>query len=188
MSDGVQRWSSILVGAVVVVLVSYLTLLETKHPKARAESVAPSASSAEAAKPVASASAATPSAEPEPDAGLALGFPSFFGDGGALPHGAPRTVHLGVVLVQYVGAEGASSTARNKREALEHAQKLLDGAKSDFKKAVKEGDSGSSEDIGRIPRGVLDPRTEMAVFSLGAGDVSDVLETPKGYWIVKRIE
>ena len=44
---------------------------------------------------------------------------------------------------------------------------------------MKEGDNGSAEDIGRMPRGVLDARTEVAVFSLSAGDVSEVLETPR---------
>jgi parvulin-like peptidyl-prolyl isomerase len=53
---------------------------------------------------------------------------------------------------------------------------------------VLSADPGSAEDVGRIPRGVLDPRTEMAVFSLPPGTVSDVLETPRGYWIVKRID
>ena len=53
---------------------------------------------------------------------------------------------------------------------------------------MKAGDSGSSEDIGRIPRGVLEKSTELAVFSLAAGDVSEPLETLRGYWVVKRLE
>ncbi len=105
-----------------------------------------------------------------------------------MPSGAPRSVHLGVVLIQYQGAEGASSSARNKKDALAAAEKVAELAKTDFKKAVKDGDSGSGEDIGRIPRGVLDPRTEVAVFSLGASEIAGPLETPRGYWIVKRLE
>jgi parvulin-like peptidyl-prolyl isomerase len=92
------------------------------------------------------------------------------------------------VLVTYVGAEGASSNARTKAEALVVAQRLHDDAKTDFKKAVKEGDAGSLDDIGRIPRGVLDPRSEVAVFSLAASEISEILETPKGFWIVKRLD
>jgi hypothetical protein len=121
------------------------------------------------------------------DAGLSmimLGDASFLG----LPTTAPRTVHIGVVLVTYVGAEGASSNARTKAEALVVAQRLHDDAKTDFKKAVKEGDAGSLDDIGRIPRGVLDPRSEVAVFSLAASEISEILETPKGFWIVKRLD
>jgi hypothetical protein len=97
-------------------------------------------------------------------------------------------VHVGVVLVQFQGAEGASSNARTKPEAFAYAEKLLDEAKTDFKKAVKDGDSGSAEDIGRLPRGVLEGRAEVAVFSLSSGEVSGVLETPRGFWIVKRLE
>lgn len=152
---------------------------------------------ADAAAPVASASAsAAASATAAPaDAGSGTlettdGGLSLFGllDAGVMPSGAPRTVKLGVVLVQWAGAEGAPSSARSKADALKHAQGLAEKAKTDFKATVKEGDSGSAEDIGRIPRGVLDRATEVTVFSMTAGDVSEPLETPRGYWIVKRIE
>jgi hypothetical protein len=147
----------------------------------------------------ASAPSATASATPTPggdggpitldpggDGGLI--FNTILGDAGAMPSGAPRTVKLGVVLVQFTGAEGASSTARAKPDAFKHAQELVEKARADWKAAVKAGDVGSSEDIGRIPRGVLEHPTELAVFSLAAGDVSEPLETPRGYWVVKRLE
>jgi hypothetical protein len=195
MSDRVQRWTSILVGGAVVCLVGWLTLRQLERGPGRSEADAgagasvadASAATTTGASP---ASAAKPAIADEVDAGpLAFDLPSVFGsDAGSLPQGAPRTVRLGVVLVQYAGAEGASSSARGKKDALDHAQKLLADAKADFKKAVKDGDSGSSEDIGRVPRGVLDSRTEGVVFRLAPGEVSDVLETPRGYWIVKRIE
>jgi len=105
-----------------------------------------------------------------------------------MPTGAPRAVRLGVVLVQFAGAEGASSSARAKPDALKHAVELAEQARTDWKAAVKAGDTGSSEDIGRIPRGVLDPHTEVVVFSLEKDGISDPLETPKGYWIVRRVE
>lgn len=187
MSDRVQRWSSILVGAAVVAVVGWLTLEQRPRRRAEVDGAAPTAPATGA--PAEAASGAAPSAPAvETEGGAELALPSLFGDGGSLPSGAPRTVHLGVVLVQFAGAEGASSSARAKRDAFEEAEKLAALAKTDFKKAVKDGDTGSSEDIGRIPRGVLDPRTEVTVFSLAPGAVSDVLETPKGYWIVKRIE
>jgi parvulin-like peptidyl-prolyl isomerase len=44
------------------------------------------------------------------------------------------------------------------------------------------------EDAGRIPRGVLEPAAEYALFTLSPGAVSDPVETPRGFWIVKRIE
>jgi len=35
---------------------------------------------------------------------------------------------------------------------------------------------------------VLEPAVEYAIFTLPVGSVSDPLETPRGYWIVKRTE
>jgi parvulin-like peptidyl-prolyl isomerase len=73
-------------------------------------------------------------------------------------------------------------------DARKHALELAEQGKVDWKAAVRAGDTGSSEDIGRIPRGVLDHALEVAVFSLAAGDISEPLETPRGYWVVKRAE
>jgi len=155
------------------------------------------AAAAASSTPGDSGTGASPSASPAPtpmtaldgngDGGLSL-LNTILGDGGAMPSSAPRTVKLGVVLVQFVGAEGASSSARAKPDALKHALELAERAHTDWKAAVKAGDPGSSDDIGRIPRGVLEHSTEVAVFSLGAGDVSEPLETPRGYWVVKRLE
>jgi hypothetical protein len=123
------------------------------------------------------------------DGGFGLGgLGSLLDAGAAMPTGAPRTVRIGVVLVQYAGAEGAPSSARAKADALKHAMELAEQARGDWKAAVKAGDSGSSEDIGRIPRGVLDRTTELAVFSLDKDSLSEPLDTPRGYWVVKRIE
>jgi hypothetical protein len=110
------------------------------------------------------------------------------GGPGALPSGAPRQVHLGVVLVTFQGAQGAPPGARPKTEAREIADKLVVDAKSDFHAAVQRGDNGSSDDVGRVPRGILEGATEYAVFSLAPGATSDVLETPRGFWIVRRID
>ena len=112
------------------------------------------------------------------------------GDGGpsSLPSNAPRQVHVGVILVTYSGAQGAPATARSKTDAKDLAARLAADAKTDFHGAVQRGDSGSSDDIGRVPRGVLEAPTELVVFTLSAGTVSDVIETPRGFWIVKRID
>lgn len=183
MRSNTQRWISILVGGAVTVLVIWLawgmTEVRPRHDVVDA--------AAEAGGPVIAITA--PTSIESPDAGSLLMAPIWDAGGlDTMPSGAPRSVHLGVVLVQFQGAEGASSSARAKKDALTTAEKLVELAKADFKKAVKEGDSGSGEDIGRIPRGVLDPRTEVAVFSLAANDVAGPLETPRGYWIVKRLE
>jgi hypothetical protein len=189
MRERIERWASIVVGAAVVLLVAWVTFAEAEHrgkaPR-RVEAEAGTATVGSSTSTSTSTStSATASAEPGGlDAGLGFLFDASIG----LPSGAPRTVHLGVVLVQFLGAEGASNNARNKKEALAHAEELRAQAQTDFKRAVRDGDVGSADDVGRIPRGVLDPPTEVAVFSLAAGEVSAVLETPKGYWVVKRLD
>lgn len=106
----------------------------------------------------------------------------------SLPEKAPRFVRFGVVLVHYQGAQGAPQNARSKKDALDAATKLATDAKTDFKAAVVRGDTGSIEDVGRVPRGVLEPAPEYVLFTMTAGTVSEPIDTPRGYWIVKRID
>ena len=195
MNDRIQRWASIILGAAVVVLVGWLTMEQMSRTHVHAEPL-DAGSDATANPPTTAASnadaAATETAsavvETSTDAGFSLTGITNLLDAGSMPTGAPRSVRLGVVLVQFAGAEGASSSARAKPDALKHAVELAEQARTDWKAAVKAGDTGSSEDIGRIPRGVLDPHTEVVVFSLDKDAISEPLETPKGYWIVRRVE
>lgn len=145
--------------------------------------------------------AAVPSGQiTSPDAGLGLGsrpdVPAADEPRGDIQllansqekQGNARQVRVGVVLVQYDGAQGAGPRARSKKDAQMIAQKLADEARSDFRAAVQHGDSGSSDDIGHIQRGVLDGPVESALFALPVGGVSDVIDTPRGFWIAKRLE
>jgi hypothetical protein len=129
------------------------------------------------------------------DAGAAEGPPTggfaHFPDGRPvppLPDGSPKQVRLGVVIITFAGAQGAPPNARSKKDAEELAAKLAVDAKSDFHAVVVRGDNGSSDDVGRIPRGVLEPATEYMLFTMPVGSVSDPIETPRGYWIAKRTE
>jgi hypothetical protein len=92
------------------------------------------------------------------------------------------------VIVAYAGAQGTAPGSRSKKEALELATKLAADAKADFHAAVLRGDSGSADDVGHIPRGVLELGTEYVIFTMPVGTVSELLETPRGYWIVKRLD
>jgi hypothetical protein len=202
VKDRIQGWASIVLGAAVIVLVAWLTMEQMGHARPRAESgeagadAGANANDAGAGSGTATATAtatagsgnATGALDTTGDGGFSLSGLSGLLDAGAMPSGAPRSVRLGVVLVQFAGAEGASSSARAKPDALKHALELADQAKTDWKGAVKAGDVGSSDDIGRIPRGVLDHNTELVVFSLEKDGISEPLETPKGYWIVRRVE
>jgi hypothetical protein len=105
-----------------------------------------------------------------------------------LQPGTPKIVRFGVVLVSYAGAEDAPRGVRTKHDALELAQKLAAQAKTDFHAAVRRGDEGSSDDVGSMRRGVLEPAPEFVLFSLPPSGVSDPIDTPRGYWIIKRNE
>jgi hypothetical protein len=108
--------------------------------------------------------------------------------GSTLPAGSPKTVRFGVILVQYRGAQGAPPGSRSKDEALSLAKSLAEAAKLDFKAQVAKGDPGSMDDAGKIPRGVLEPAPEFALFTMSPGMTSSPIDTPRGYWIVRRIE
>ncbi len=139
-------------------------------------------------------SSADPTRAPavDPDASLAaLSAPTTVGspmDILAVSDASTRSVRMGIVLVQFAGAQGAPPTARTRASALELSRKLADEAKTDFHQAVTHGDPGSADDIGRIARGILEPPVEGLVFSMSAGQTSEPVETPRGYWVVKRLE
>jgi hypothetical protein len=101
---------------------------------------------------------------------------------------APKSVVFGVILVQYKGAQGAPANARSREDALTLAKQLAEDAKTDFKAAVAKGDKGSMENAGRMPRGMLEPAPEYVLFSLAKEGVSDPVDTPRGFWIVRRID
>jgi hypothetical protein len=117
--------------------------------------------------------------------------------GGTLPSGepapslgteGPKSVVFGAVLVQYRGAQGAPANAPSHDAALARAKELAALAKEDFKAAVAKGDRGSTENAGRMPRNMLEPGPEYVLFSLPKGGVSDPVDTPRGFWIIRRIE
>ena len=47
---------------------------------------------------------------------------------------------------------------------------------------------GMKGTAGRIPRGMLEPAPEYVLFSLPKDGVSEPVDTPRGFWIVHRIE
>ena len=111
-------------------------------------------------------------------------------DGSKVPElgDGPKSVRFGVILVEYAGAQGAKSGARSKGEAEKLVKELVGEARNDFAAAVKKGDPGSVDDAGRMFRGILEPHPEYVLFSLEKGQVSEPIDTPRGFWIIKRIE
>ncbi len=171
----------LLFAAAVVVVV-----LQARMPAIRNEPVRPSAeASSRPSTPVPEGGSAAASTEADPGADAASSETD--ADFADLPPGAPKTVGFGVILVTYSGVQFAPDKARTKQQARDLARELLEVAKKDFSEAVKKGDRGSTADAGHIPRGVLEPPVERALFSLEKGAVHDEpLETPRGYWIVRR--
>jgi hypothetical protein len=191
-----QRWLSILLGVGVIALCVALAFFAT--PKKPAQAIAPAPSADDSAS--ASTTAAVVDAGGLDLGAVTLGDPAVTNgsgpgyrmlDGTAVPalnEHAPREVTFGVIMITYAGAEAAPKNARTKTEALELAKKLAADAKTDFKGAVQRGDNGSSDNLGTMQRGVLEPAPEYALFSLPVGGVSDVVDTPRGFWIVRRID
>jgi len=201
-----QRWANILLGGAVIALVVALALKGAPRP------AEPPATSADAAAPkdeagvdaggapgdLATGDAGDPlleaigavTTDSRPQTGVGSRLPN-----GAevppLPSTAPRTARFGVVLVTYAGAQGAPPNARPRQDALALATAIaqdVKDAKSDFRAAVGRGDPGSSADVGRVPRGVLELAPEYVLFTLPPGGVSEPVDTPRGFWIILRIE
>lgn len=195
-----QKWSALVFAAVVAAFVAALFLARPSRKPTLGAEPAPSASAsagpadagAPAAKGDAGASGPADGGVDEPinleaatDAGATLPdgsrAPGLAGD-------APKSVTFGVILVQYRGAQFAPGNARTKEAALELAKQLADEAKRDFKATVPKGDKGSQENAGKMQRGFLEPAPEFVLFSLPKDGVSDPVDTPRGYWIVRRID
>jgi len=169
-----------------------LVMHDSPKPPLKAKPAASAAPSANVAASASASASAAVDAGPPDDAGttpFTEGFETF-ADGGKvpdLPNSAPQELSFGVVQFTYQGAQFASSDARSKEAARQKAEATLELAKHDFAAAVGKGDRGSTADAGRIPRGVLEPPIEYVLFTLDKKTVySSVIDTPRGFWIVRR--
>jgi parvulin-like peptidyl-prolyl isomerase len=191
-----QRTTTVIVGLSFVLAIALLGTL-ARSPAEKTTKTAPSA-----AAPVVSAASAAPVVEAPPAMSAAelqlpedVPNPSGFDqlpDGSKappLPDSAPQTVRFGVVLVNYRGAQFAGVDSRDKAEAQKRALAVIADAKKDFAAAASKGDRGSTADAGRIPRGILEPAVEYALFMLPKGEVyPQPIDTPRGFWVIRRID
>jgi hypothetical protein len=207
----VQRWASTLVGVAAVLLAVWLVARDFKAPKGLGHD--PNATSEDGGALAAAeidAGHAVPAAEGgslfvgdlpvtetrgEPREGAMMP------DGTSvppLPVDTPRQVRFGVVLVSYQGAQPSVTgineahplrpATRSKADAQQLAAKLAATAQQDFHAAVQQGDAGSSDDVGRVKVGILEPAPEYVLFTARVGSVAGPVDTPRGFWIVKRLE
>jgi hypothetical protein len=192
--EGSQRSKTIALGLLVLVAVAIaLLVVRSSRPKptppvasASAKPAPPPAPSASVALPAEAALEAIPDLE-----GAYVGYDTLADGTKApkLPDSAPQSVTFGVVVLSYAGAELAPATARTKEQAREKATAMIAEAKRDFSAAVAKGDRGSSANLGRLPRGMLEPAAEYVLFSLPKGEVASApVDTPRGFWILRRID
>jgi NIMA-interacting peptidyl-prolyl cis-trans isomerase 1 len=113
------------------------------------------------------------------------------------PEAAPEQVSVRHILCAYLGAKNALGKIKlNRDEArirAEHILKLARAKGQDFAELTKKySDDATTSldggDLGTVGRGQLHPDLEQAAFGLGLGQVSEVVESPRGFHILQRTE
>ncbi len=102
----------------------------------------------------------------------------------------PETRHARHILFR-AKAEDSEELHKSKKQLAEDTlKKLKDGA--DFAEVAKEVSEGPTApgggDLGFFSKGQMVPEFETATFSLNKGQISDVVQTPFGYHIIKLEE
>jgi peptidyl-prolyl cis-trans isomerase NIMA-interacting 1 len=143
-------------------------------------SLAPAPSSSAAVVPVASSSDPAPSATPVASS----------------PPTPPDAIIAQHVLVAYKSAKRApKGVTRSKEEAKARAREACDKVRAGtpFEDVVKQysDDLGSADrmgSLGKFRRDAMDPAFSKAAFGLAVGQVSDPVETPFGFHVIKRTQ
>src|SRR3989454_1131093 len=100
----------------------------------------------------------------------------------------PEQVRARHILIEAAADAGADEKAAARKKTEELLAKVKAGA--DFAALAKEtsqdpGSGAKGGDLGLFPRGRMTPAFEEAAFALQAGGVSDVVETPFGFHVIK---
>lgn len=106
---------------------------------------------------------------------------------------APEKITLSHILVRHQDLKRSEGATRTRGEACLRAQaareKLLGGA--DWDAVAKEySDAGDATGgkLGSVSKAELDETFANAAFALGAGELSHVVETPRGFHVIARTE
>jgi len=107
---------------------------------------------------------------------------------------APDEIAASHILLAYKGAERAdAAVTRTKEEAKKLADEILvkvNAPGADFAALAKQHSACSSKDkggdLGSFKKGSMHKNFEDAAWKLKVGDLSDVVETPFGFHIIKR--
>ena len=96
--------------------------------------------------------------------------------------GDPSSFRIGVVIYSFENGK------RSKAMAKALADKSMQTAGTDFTAAVKAGDQDSDADYGTFSARSFDTELEASIVAIPVGRVGGPIETPRSYWIVKRIK
>jgi NIMA-interacting peptidyl-prolyl cis-trans isomerase 1 len=147
-----------------------------------------------ATPPAASSSPPAPSSAPSTAPSAAAEAVAAPASASASP--APETIIAQHILVAYGSARRTPrGVTRSKAEAKARASEALAKIRSGtpFEDAVSQysDDAGSVDrmgSVGKFHRDQMDPAFSAAAFALHVGQVSDVVETPFGFHIIKRTQ
>lgn len=114
----------------------------------------------------------------------------------APPSAGPATIAASHVLVMHRGSERVPPTVtRTRDEARARAEDVLRRARGgqDFAALAREfsdepGAASSGGSLGNFARGAMVPPFEQAAFALSVGQISDIVETPFGFHVIKRTQ
>jgi NIMA-interacting peptidyl-prolyl cis-trans isomerase 1 len=136
---------------------------------------------------------ATPSAQPAAKAPAATSSARSAAAGQQQERVEPTEVAAQHILVSYRGAKRASrEVTRTKSQAKARAEEVAAKAKqgADFSELAGEYSDCPSKtnrgNLGKFKRESMDPKFSAAAFELEVGQVSEVVETPFGFHIIKR--
>jgi hypothetical protein len=113
----------------------------------------------------------------------------------AEPAVPPEMATASHILIRYAGAmRTTGDITRSKDEARKLAEQVARKAKArgaDFQQLANEytedpSGKGTGGKLGTFPRGRMVPEFDKPVFALQPGEVSDLVETPFGFHIIKR--
>lgn len=147
-----------------------------------------------ATPPAASSTPAAPS--PTPSTAPSAAVEAVAAPASAAASPAPATIIAQHILVAYRSARRAPrgvtrSKADAKARAVEALAKIRSGTTFEDAVSAYSDDAGSADrmgSVGKFHRDQMDPAFSAAAFALRVGQVSDVVETPFGFHIIKRTQ